>query len=120
MDFGTTVVSIAAVLFGVAGPIILVGIILWYKARRTRMVHQTALQLAEKGHPVPPELFAGVDDATADLRRGVVLVGLGLALAAFMYQIEKPWSVGLIPLFMGVGYLVVWKLESGKPKNDRA
>ena len=27
--------------------------------------------------------------------------------------LEVPWGFGLIPLFMGIGYLVVWKLEGG-------
>ncbi len=120
MDFGTSIVAISAVLFGVAGPIVLVGMILWYKSRRTRMANETALKLAEAGQPIPPELFAGSEDSASDLRRGVVLIGLGLALGAFMYQIDKPWSVGLIPLFMGLGYLVVWKMESGKGTKNRA
>jgi hypothetical protein len=41
-------------------------------------------------------------------------VALGLGLTLFMYQLDAPWSLGLIPLFMGAGYLVVWKLDSGK------
>lgn len=119
MDFGTSLVAISGVLFGVGGPLVLVGMILWYKAKRTRMIHETALKMAERGQPVPPELFAGADDAAMDLRRGMVLVGLGLALSAFMFEIGKPWSIGLIPLFMGLGFLVVWKMESGKAGKNR-
>lgn len=119
MDFGTSLVAISGVLFGIGGPLVLVGMILWYKARRTKMIHETALKMADKGLPVPPELFTEPEDEAMDLRRGLVLVGLGLALSAFMYEIGKPWSIGLIPLFMGIGFLVVWKMESGKPAKKR-
>ena len=98
MDFGTTMVAGLAIILGIGAPIALVGSILWYKSRKTRMIHQTALLLAEKGQPVPPELFMGVDEPFSDLRRGVVLVALGLGLALFMFQMDTPWSLGLIPL----------------------
>lgn len=108
-----------SVILGIGAPIALVGLILWYKSHKTRMIHQTALQLAEKGQPVPPELFLGAQEPFSDLRRGVVLVALGLGLALFMYQMDKPWSLGLIPLFMGAGYLVVWKLDAGKSSERK-
>lgn len=119
MDFGTTMVAGMSVILGIGAPIALVGLILWYKSHKTRMIHQTALQLAEKGQPVPPELFLGAQEPFSDLRRGVVLVALGLGLALFMYQMDKPWSLGLIPLFMGAGYLVVWKLDAGKSSERK-
>ena len=117
MDFGTSVVATLAIVLGVGTPIVLVGIILWYKSRKTRQIHETAMRLAEKGQPVPPELFLGADEPFSDLRRGVVLLSLGLGLALFMYQVDKPWSIGLIPAFMGIGYLVVWKLEAGRARG---
>ena len=119
MDFGTTMVAGMSVILGIGAPIALVGLILWYKSHKTRMIHQTALLLAEKGQPVPPELFLGAQEPFSDLRRGVVLVALGLGLALFMYQMDKPWSLGLIPLFMGAGYLVVWKLDAGKSSERK-
>lgn len=113
MDFGTSMVAILAIVLGIGGPIAIIGLILWYKSRKTRLIHETAIKLAEKGQPVPSELFIGVEEPASDLRRGVVLVALGLGLGVFMAQIDKPWSVGLIPLFMGVGYILVWKLQPG-------
>ncbi|MBL8523009.1 MAG: hypothetical protein JNN20_04915 [Betaproteobacteria bacterium] len=111
MDFGTSMVAILAIVLGIGGPVAVVGLVLWYKSRKTRLIHETAIRLAEKGQPVPSELFIGAEEPTSDLRRGVVLVALGLGLGVFMAQIDKPWSVGLIPLFMGVGYILVWKLQ---------
>ncbi len=117
MDFGTTMIAGLAIVLGIGAPLAAIGLVLWYKSRRTRLIHETALKLAEKGQPVPPEIFVGADEPFSDLRRGVVLVGLGMGLGLFMFQLGKPWAVGLIPLFMGLGYLVVWKLESGKSRG---
>ena len=117
MDFGTTMIAGLAIVLGIGAPLAAIGLVLWYKSRRTRLIHETALKLAEKGQPVPPEMFVGADEPFSDLRRGVVLVGLGMGLGLFMFQLGKPWAVGLIPLFMGLGYLVVWKLESGKSRG---
>lgn len=118
MDFGHTLIAGLAIVLGIGAPIALAGLILLYKSRKTRMIHETAIMLAEKGQPVPPELFIGTEMPFSDLRRGVVLIALGLGLALFMFQMEKPWGLGLIPLFMGVGYLIVWKLETGRQAKD--
>ena len=118
MDNGHTIVAVLAITLGLGAPIALIGLLLWYKSRKTRLIHETALRLAEKGQPVPPELFMGKDEPFSDLRRGVVLIGLGIGLSLFMYQVNAPWSVGLIPFFMGAGYLIVWKLDVEK-NGDR-
>jgi Domain of unknown function (DUF6249) len=99
---------------GIGSPIIMLGLILYYKLRRNDRVHETALQLAEKGHPVPPEIFGSARKSDSDLRWGVVLTLLGIALTLAFSQVGAPWAFGLIPTFMGVGYLIVWKIETGR------
>ena len=114
MDFGTTILGAMGIVLGLFMPVMLVGLILWYKARRNQLMHQTALKLAESGQPVPPSFFADRSGPGVNLRQGVVLLmlGLGICVALFLCGI-KFWAVGIIPLFMGVGYLIVWKLEGG-------
>ena len=118
MEPGHTIVAVLAITLGLGAPIALIGLLLWYKSRKTRLIHETALRLAEKGQPVPPELFMGKVDLFSDLRRGIILSGLGIGLSLFMYQLNAPWSVGLIPIFMGAGYLILWKLDTNK-NGDR-
>jgi hypothetical protein len=113
MDFGTTILGAMAIVLGLLMPVTVVGIILWYKAQRNSLLHETALKLAEKGQPVPAELFADRTEPYSDLRRGVVLamLGLGISLALFLVEMRF-WAFGIIPMFMGLGYLIVWKLRS--------
>ena len=113
MDFGTTILGAMGIALGLLTPVTLVGIILWYKARRNQLLHDTALKLAENGQPVPPGLFAEPSGPHANLRLGVVLVMLGIGVCLSLYVTGlRFWALGIIPLFMGVGYLIVWKLES--------
>jgi len=91
---------------------------------RARMHTDTVLQnLAEKGTPIPPELFrkTEVQDMRARyIARGVVLIAVGLATVTFfgaMVHFEPPqgkeWLpfLGTFPLFAGVAYLALGLLQ---------
>ncbi len=71
---------------------------------------EVAARMIEKGIE-PPANLIGQDDH-ADLRRGVVLtsLGLGLVLAAWMTGKAEASPLGLIPGFIGLGYLVSHRL----------
>jgi hypothetical protein len=88
---------------------------------RDRMRQRTIRMMVEKGQPVPAELLAPATRGIrrrSDARRGVVwtMVGLGLMiwLAAVNDWEGGAWSFGLIPFLIGLGYLIVWKLENKK------
>ena len=57
----------------------------------------------------------------ADLKKGLILLATGLGVALFLNFIPEAreagaWSLGLIPLFIGLAYLLFWKLD--KPKGN--
>ena len=112
------IIALLAVVLVFGTPVIIVIAILIHKARRTAAIHDTVVRLAEKGLPVPPELFVERrPDATSALHKGVILVAVGLGLIVFfltMQDRQAPWGVGTIPLLIGIGYLIVWKLEGTK------
>lgn len=113
MDFGTTILGAIGIILGLVMPVTVVGIILWYKARKNQLMHATALKLAEQGQPIPPGLFANQPSSQSNLRYGVVLflLGMGICLALYLSGLRF-WAIGIIPMFMGVGYLIVWKLDT--------
>jgi hypothetical protein len=50
--------------------------------------------------------------AWSDLRKGVIMTAAGLGLSAFsMFDDGTPNSVGLVLLFLGLGYCVLWYFE---------
>jgi hypothetical protein len=123
-------------------PLLIIVLLIWYKIRKNRMANETMLKLAERGIVPPAAAMDAVATGTAasvadaattppagvpayeharalhrraiwsDLRKGIVLSGIGLGLTAFsMLDDGTPNSVGLICLFVGVGYCLLWFLE---------
>ncbi len=93
------------------------GIIL--KLRRMQMTHETIRQLGALGQPIPPELLAPRVSYSRwrprhQLHVGAMNVGVGLGLMVMFYAIKPGawmWTIGCIPLFVGIAMLVLWKLE---------
>jgi len=127
-DVPEAVIPLVAIIFmTVFGtPILIVAVIMYFGFSRNRMMHRTIRMMVEKGQPVPPALLAPPPPAQrqrSDMRRGVVLMMVGIGLLVFLGAVNDweggSWAIGLIPLLIGVGYLIVWKLEGGtKPKPD--
>jgi len=117
------VVPLVAIVFLTifGAPVLIVAVILYFGFSKSRMTHRTIRMMVEKGQPVPPELLAPPAPAQhqrSDMRRGVVLVMVGLGLTLFLGAVNDweggAWALGIIPFLIGVGYLLVWKLERKK------
>ena len=123
-------------------PLLIIVLLVWYKIRKNRMANDTMLKLAERGVLPPSTAMDAVASGNAvsmaaaataapagtpayeharalrrqtvwsDLRKGVILSGVGLGLTFFsMMDDGTPNSVGLIFLFVGLGYCLLWYLE---------
>jgi hypothetical protein len=102
-------------------PVMIVAVIMYFGFSRNRMMHRTIRMMAEKGQPIPPALLAPPTPALrqrSDMRRGVVLCMVGLGLMLFFGAVNEweggSWAIGVIPFVIGLGYLLVWKLEGKK------
>jgi hypothetical protein len=115
-------------------PVVLLVGIIWYKLRKTRLQNEAMLALAERG-VIPPgqaadALAAGAPPSSAapqvyqqavalrkkvvwsDLRKGVIMTMIGLALSFYsLTESGSPNWIGLVLLFVGAGYVVLWWLE---------
>ena len=101
-------------------PVLIVAVIMYFSFSKTRSLQRTVRLMVEKGQPVPEALLnpPPAQRQRSDMRRGVVLVMVGLGLMIFLGAVSDweggAWSIGLIPLLIGAGYLLVWKLEGKK------
>jgi hypothetical protein len=121
--FGLLLIPILALLIPI------VAILTHYlgKAHSERLRHETIRELARAGQPIPPELLADVQDSDWQRARrceqanpnrilvpAVINVGAGLGLMG-MFAVMMPgawlWSIGLIPLFLGLGLALYWAVE---------
>lgn len=122
------VVPIVAVtmltIFG--APVLIVALIMYFGFSKSRMTQRTIRMMVEKGQPVPAALLNPPPPAVrqrSDMRRGVVLCMVGLGLMLFFAAVNDweggAWAIGVIPFVIGLGYLLVWKLEGGpKARTD--
>lgn len=102
-------------LMGMVFVIGLVLVVLEYRHRRERQLHETVARLAEKGLPVPPELFATQSAPKSRLLGALTLIGLGIGLIVFFLASGGDnWGVGAIPLAIGLAQLLAWKLGQAK------
>ena len=122
-DIPTMVIPLVAIVFLTifGAPVLIVMLIGIIALIGSRMRQRTIRMMVEKGQPVPAELLAPEVRRVrrrSDARRGVIwtMVGLGLMiwLAAVNDWEGGAWSFGLIPFLIGLGYLILWKLENKK------
>jgi hypothetical protein len=110
---------VAIVFLSVFGaPVLIVILIGLFALLGSRMRQRTIRMMVEKGQPVPAELLAPEIRAVrrrSDVRRGVIWTMIGLGAMIFFGAVNDweggVWSLGLIPFLIGLGYVIVWKLE---------
>jgi hypothetical protein len=97
--------------------VLVLGIIFYFLHRRNAMLHETLRVMLEKGIPVTPELLTGfkTKDRPDPLGRRLLLPGLimaGIGTALIVSKSDGDTSKGgLIVLFIGAAFLIVWVLE---------
>ncbi len=136
------------VLIAFLTPIIIILLVIWYKMRKNRLVSETMIKLAEKGVMPTAEALQALGTgrrvptfdamssglpladqahlvrksvAWSDLRRGVFLAMTGVAFC--LYSITNSASanwLGLVLLFVGIGYIVLWYFEDQQVTASRA
>jgi len=138
-DRGLAAMVVGIVFIVFLTPVLITGLLIWYKVRKNRMLNETMIQLAEKGVAPTTEMLqalqsgrtltatnamaarAGVMEqvrvlrsqaAWSDLRKGVILAAVGLSFTAYsMFDDRSPNWIGLVLLFLGLGYAFLWYFE---------
>lgn len=101
----------------IIGALVLVGY-----SRHTAQRHQTLRAMVEKGMQIPPELLGHTkrpSSPASDRRRGILLICAGIGIAAFLLLSggEEGAGLGLIPILIGVGYLLVARLDGRRDRH---
>ena len=138
-DRGLAAMVIGIVFIVFLTPVLITGLLIWYKLRKNRMLNDTMMQLAEKGVVPPAEALLALNSgrtaaaanamaaraplveqakalrsqaAWSDLRKGVILAAVGLSFTAYsMFDDRSPNWIGLVLLFLGLGYAFLWYFE---------
>jgi hypothetical protein len=99
---------------------LLTGFLAWLVAsnRKSRHLHETVRLMVEKGAEIPPGLLAPPPTRKpSDLRRGIILSTTGVGLTIFLGALPGAngvWGAGVTLFLLGVGHLLVWRLQRGR------
>jgi len=79
----------------------------------------------EKGVSMPPDFFVGLTKKRNSFNTGVICiaVGVGISLSVWLVQgsiYKGGFSLGIIPFFIGVAYVIIHFIEKKKPLDDDA
>lgn len=118
-------IFVSGIVFGFA--FLIVATSLYAGHRRAQLRHETIRAALEKGIPIPRELLdpPRTSDPQRDLKRGILLLALGIGLGVFLGAQDpgkSSWAVGIVFVMLGVGFLVSWRLSrrSGPGGGDPA
>jgi hypothetical protein len=97
--------------FGVIALVFIAALRFRYAANAARM--DLARRMVERGMTPPSEIFSA--NPRNDLRRGLVLLGAGAGLLVYGFASnpDAPSVAGLIPSFIGIGYLLSHRFARG-------
>lgn len=121
-----TPIAIVGTVFGFTA--LIIGIVAYGRFRNQKLRHETIRLAIEKGQPLPSDLLDPVrrrDPRISDLRRGLLLLALGLGAGLFFYFSNPPgapqhtWAVGFIPGLMGIAYLVSHAVARPKARDPQ-
>jgi hypothetical protein len=86
----------------------------YFNLKKAKARHEIIAKLIEKDREIPKELLAKPQKIRrSDLHKGIVYIafGLSLCIVIFILRIHSNfWTIGLIPMFIGIGYVISFKL----------
>ncbi len=107
-------------------PVLIVGIVSFYNARRRATVHETLRHAIDNGQALSPEILEKMslltDPVRADLRRGVLFLAFGTAFAVLGILIGEQEAdaitpmlgIATFPIFLGLAYIGLWAFSRDK------
>ncbi len=103
-------------------PFIFVILIAWIKSwenrKRMQLLADLHLKALESGQKLPEGLLEQPKKKNPSLRIGIILISVGIGISLFLFLVAgkgeeiKTAAGGLIPIFLGIGFLIVhfvWK-----------
>ena len=108
-------------------PIIMVALIVWfrlnYKNKQNKLKAELISKAIEHGQTIPDNLFETKKpkDKNGPMNTGIIMISIGLGIMLFFAttdNITKALGMGVIPLVIGIGFLLIHFLDKKQPKEN--
>ena len=114
------IIPVIAIAFSFTTPIIIICTIVYLDFRKKGRMFNTIDLALEHGKEIPISLLEALEkprSRASTLHRGLVWCGLGVGIlvAWSVFRNFNEASLGFIPLFIGLAYLVIARLEPSPP-----
>jgi hypothetical protein len=121
MDESTTLVATLIPVFSLTVALVIVVVAMILKSRSDARRHKERLAMLEKGMEIPRELYDALERRESKpngyrsgrawlMVFGCILVFVGLGVSAFEAVRGGPAENGIVPLFIGLGFLAAERL----------
>ena len=114
------IIPLAGIIFSFSTPMVIIGIIVYLDYRKKERMFSTIDKALEKGVEVPESVLKAIEKPASrgsSLQRGLLWcgAGIGVLLAWSIFRNFNEASLGFIPLFIGIAYLINSRLEPAHP-----
>ena len=91
---------------------------LLFANKRLALKTETLIKIVETGATIEPDMLQVLNEPsgpTADLRKGLIWLAIGIPAVFGLLMLPEgpPWVLGLIPVFIGLAYLIMMKMAAG-------
>jgi hypothetical protein len=100
---------------------LILGLYLYFRHRGRESVQETIRQAIEKGHELTPEVLDRLGEprkaGSRDMRRGIIGLAIGIAIAAFGVllgeedAVRPMLAISAFPFVVGIAYLGLWQFS---------
>ena len=110
-------------------PIIMTIIIVWVKSSESRKRYQWQsgfyAKALEKGVSLPPDFFVEPQKKRNPFNTGVICIAVGAGISLSVWLVQGSisgggFSLGIIPFFIGVAYVIIHFIEKKKSTSEDA
>jgi 4-hydroxybenzoate polyprenyltransferase len=103
-------------------PAVMIILIVWFISIERRKRHQLQTEIytkaLEKEQPMPTDLFAEPKKKRKPLNIGIICIAVGISMGLALNKDAA--SLGFIPFFIGVAYVIIHFIEKKKAVGDKA
>jgi Domain of unknown function (DUF6249) len=112
-------------IIAILAPIIIVGVVLYFKQAQRRDLYQTVKHFADRGMPVPRELLdppkpaQRPGNAPRFIAFSLIGTGLGVALMFALMDLHFLMGIGGLLVFIGLAQLFALQLDEREAEKQR-